>query len=220
MLEAIRENVDILSLGANLAMVLIWLVYLHLFLKSYRRHLRPSIIINRGAGTGLQARCLITNMSAEAIYIEGIILVLERDGEQWRTALSATSEIRKDENATQAPRPNRIQEGPLASGAFMDIGRFQDIVERAFGTVQTESDREDRLGFECFEIWVIARYTAEQQLVFVRSRFDVGRTKGNWALRPHQIENEEIRSGEKRRQMEEVLQHELERGLVPGQAKN
>ncbi len=217
MFEVSRENVEVLSLGASLAMVAIWLVYLHLFWKSYRRHLRPSIIINRGAGTGLDARCLISNMSAEAIFIEGIILVLEHEGQRWRTAIIGTDEIGEDEQTRDPLQPTRIHEGPLASGAFVDLGRFQQIVEHAFGTVKKESNSEDRLGFDCFEIWVIARYTSEQRMVFARRRFDVSHKKGNWVLRPYKAQTEEVRDGEKRRRIEETLQKELEKALVPNQ---
>jgi len=217
MLDAIRANADLLSLAATVAMVAIWLIYLHLFWKNYRRHLRPSIVINRGAGTGLDARCLVSNMSAEAIFIEGIILVLERENQYWSTAIITAGEIGEDgEGKTGLARPP-MHEGPLASGAYVDIGRFQDIVERAFGTVRRQGGRDDRLGFDGFEIWVIANYTAEQRLVHARRRFDIGRKEGNWALRPHQLETEvvRVRSDDERRRIENTLQTELEKTLIP-----
>ncbi len=187
-------------------MVTIWLIYLQLFWRNYRRQLRANIISNRGAGTGLDARCIIANMSAEAIFIEGIILVLERGGQRWSTAITKAKGLRQNADpAGSVP----MHEGPLAAGDHVDIGRFEDLVERSFEEVEGDSEA-DRLGLDSFEIWVIASYTAERRLVFARRRFSVDWHRTHWALQAEKLKTETIRRGPKRRRIEAVLQEHLD----------
>jgi uncharacterized protein with PhoU and TrkA domain len=42
-------------------------------LAGVRQQKRSDVLINRGTGAGLEARCMISNMSPEAIYIESVI---------------------------------------------------------------------------------------------------------------------------------------------------
>ena len=79
MLTWIAENTEVLNLAANVAMVVIWLAYLHVFLRSFRRQTRPKIVINLAAGSTLDAACFISNMSSEPIYVESIVAKLEVD---------------------------------------------------------------------------------------------------------------------------------------------
>lgn len=70
MLNWMTKNSDWLNVVANWAMVAIWIVYLQVFLRSFRRQTLPKIVINQAAGSSLDAACFISNMSSEAIYIE------------------------------------------------------------------------------------------------------------------------------------------------------
>src|SRR5690606_25677631 len=78
--EWMSQRQEFLNLLVNLGMLVVWIAYLQLFLANFRRQRRPNILINFGAGSGLSARCLVSNMSSEAIYIESIIAKLEGDG--------------------------------------------------------------------------------------------------------------------------------------------
>ena len=130
MLGWISAHSSVLTVVANFTMVGVWVIYLQLFWKSYRRQLQANILITPGAGTGLEARCLISNMSAEAIHIEAIFLVLEREGERWSTALTTLHRVREDEDAEDQVE-RAMHQGPLQPGAFVDVGKFADLVESA-----------------------------------------------------------------------------------------
>ena len=74
MLEWFAANSEMLNLVANWAMVIIWIAYLQIFLRSFRRQTLPKIVINRAAGSSLRASCFVSNMSSDAIYIESVIV--------------------------------------------------------------------------------------------------------------------------------------------------
>lgn len=211
MLELVRQNSGLISMAASVAMVAIWLIYLQLFWRSYRRQMRASVIIHLGAGTGMDAQCLISNMSAEAIHIEGIILVLTRGDESWRTTVTTAGGASHDAGGQTVPQ----HEGPLASGRFINIGRLQDLVDRAFSNVKEDKTAADRLGFDSFEIWVIADYSAEQNLVFARRGFNVQQAGGHWALRADRMRTETLRNGPRQRRIKRDLQEHLEKTLRP-----
>lgn len=92
----IASNHQVISALANIAMLLVWIAYLQVFVSSYRRQKRSNILINRGAGSGLEARCLISNMSAEAIYIESLIATAETPEERWSCPVTELLEGRSD----------------------------------------------------------------------------------------------------------------------------
>ncbi len=210
MLELLQQNSDLISMAASLAMVVIWLIYLQLFWRSYRRQLRASVIIHLGAGSGMDAQCLISNMSAEAIHIEGIILVLTRGDESWRTTVTTAGGASPKTGSMSVPH----HEGPLASGGYINIGRLQDLVDRALSNVKEDTEASNRLGFDSFEIWVIADYSAEQNLVFARRGFNVKRHAGRLALQADRMRTQTLNDGKRQRSIKNDLQDHLEKTLT------
>lgn len=81
MFQWIATNADTLNLLANWAMVVIWIAYLQIFLRSFRRQTLPKIVINRAAGSSLRASCFVSNMSSDAIYIESVVVKIETSAE-------------------------------------------------------------------------------------------------------------------------------------------
>ena len=74
MVEWISENSDLINAVSSAAMLLVWVAYLQVFLHSYRRQLRPKIVVNRAAGTALESSCFVSNMSSESIYTLNALL--------------------------------------------------------------------------------------------------------------------------------------------------
>ncbi|WP_135501300.1 hypothetical protein [Roseovarius aestuariivivens] len=214
MLDFLRQNSDLITVVASVAMVPIWMTYLQLFWSSYRRQLRASLIIHPGAGTGMDAQCLISNMSAEAIHVEGIILVLKCGKQRWSTAITAAGGLSEEATTKSGARIVTPHDGPLKSGEFLNIGRFQDLVERTYGKAGENEASPDRMEFDSFEIWVIADYSAEQKLVFARRVFQIAHRDGRWALRAERMTTESVR-GKRQRRIKQELQDHLEKALLP-----
>lgn len=198
MWDWIANHHQVIGALANIAMLFVWIAYLHVFVSSYRRQKRPSILINRGAGSGLEARCLISNMSAEAIYIESLIGTVETTEGRWSRPVTELQEGRSDQALA-------TKQGPLQAGHFVDIGSFQSLIEpvlRGGEGLGSDVAPDDWDKLVAFELKVIAVHGSEDILAGAMRRFDVVRQPGRVLLRGHVVGTEQIRS---RRRREKLL---------------
>ena len=79
MFEWISANKDVLNVLIGFGTLLVWVVYAQLLYNGYSRQRRPHVLINRGQHSDHRALCLISNMSAEAIFIQNIVVYLDTD---------------------------------------------------------------------------------------------------------------------------------------------
>ena len=128
MLQFMSDHIQVVNAVLNAAMVVIWVVYLQIFLISHRRQSRSVIHIDLGAAKGAQSRCLVTNLSSGALYVQGIVADLVRDDHMSRTIVTDRDEISEDETDNPMSRTNR---GTLQPGQTVDIGSLNDLVRRA-----------------------------------------------------------------------------------------
>ena len=77
MLGWIAANADVLGLLISFCTLLIWAVYAQLLYAGFRRQRQPSLMLNRGHGRGLDALCVVGNMSAEGIFVQYVTAELE-----------------------------------------------------------------------------------------------------------------------------------------------
>lgn len=209
MLEWMSEHQELLNLLVNLGMLAVWIAYLQLFLANFRKQRRPNILINFGAGSGLSARCLVSNMSSEAIYIESIIAKLEGDGTTQTCAVTDLEDLGA-ERVLEDPKQGTRQ-GPLASGGYMDIGEFRDLIERVLRSNGTPDDGQppSLVGGRVFELQVIANYGSENLLVGGERRFDLVERQGQLSLRPRGIDTRQITTRRERRRIARTLREHL-----------
>lgn len=209
MLEWMSQRQEFLNLLVNLGMLVVWIAYLQLFLANFRRQRRPNILINFGAGSGLSARCLVSNMSSEAIYIESIIAKLEGDGTTQTCAVTDLEDLGA-ERILEDPKQGTRQ-GPLASGGYMDIGEFRDLIERVMRSNGTPDDGQppSLVGGRVFELQVIANYGSENLLVGGERRFDLVERQGQLTLRPRGIDTRQITTWRERRRIARTLREHL-----------
>lgn len=74
MIEWVMENQQLITLLISASTLLVWVFYAQLLLLNFRRQRKPSLIINRGAGRGLGSLCLISNMSADPMFISQLVV--------------------------------------------------------------------------------------------------------------------------------------------------
>ncbi|MFC1457664.1 hypothetical protein ACETIH_13215 [Microvirga arabica] len=201
----IASNHQVIGAMANIAMLFVWIAYLQVFVSSYRRQKRSKILINRGAGSGLEARCLISNMSAEAIYIESLIVSVETTDGHWSYPVTELLEGRSDlELATR--------QGPLQTGQLIDIGSFQSLIQpvlrRGMGLDGTVAP-SDLDNLVAFEIKVIAVHGSEDLLSGAVRRFDVIRQQNRLLLKGHAVATQQIRSRRERKRLEDEVKADL-----------
>lgn len=184
----------------NGLMVLIWIAYLQVFLIGFRRQHRSDILITVGAGVGLKARCFITNLGLEPIYLLDIAVDIGTVDGDHRAIITDRTELSDDELNNPAEATNQ---GPLKSGSFIDIGSFETLVRRAGSKDQAFNPDED---VRWIEITVLAVTSATSDLAGASRKYIVRPDdSGDLHLWPTSVVAKQVRSRAGRRRLEKEL---------------
>jgi len=176
MIEWLKNNHALVSLAISASTLLVWVFYAQLLLLNFRRQRKPSLIINRGAGKGLGSLCLISNMSAEPMFINRLVVCLETS--KGPLELDVT-DIRQSIDEESVASPDLIihqttHQGPLRSGEFFHIGTFQGMLCRVAEQHGIELNGHRPAGdlqFYVLEIRAVAFYGPERHPIGVLRRF-------------------------------------------------
>lgn len=183
MLDWISQHQAVLAVIINLGTLAVWLIYAQLLYLGFRRQRRPRIIINRGRKKDVDALCIISNMSAEAIFIEYIIAELETtrgtismdvtDLDQ----LSNTGDDDTDNYAKRmGPTSDYTRQGPLESGGYLHIGTFSEVIQRLAveSGIEMQGHRpKGDLRFRSLTIRLIAIYGPEDKPIGAERSFEL-----------------------------------------------
>lgn len=207
MVEWIRDYRDVLSVLLNLGMLLVWLVYLQIFIAGFLRKRRPKLLIAEGAGSDLNARCLISNMSEDAMYIANIIASV-RGPKDSRSSSVIDIRAVPDETSRRDPK-QKTNQGPLEAGGYMDAGSFQDFVDRALTRGEDISSLMQR-GVCVLEVTVVAIYASEELPAAAMRHFSLVPSKGRVHLRPQSFDTRQIRSRRERKRLRRELERDIQ----------
>ncbi|WP_051631041.1 hypothetical protein [Afifella pfennigii] len=202
------ENSRALTVVTSTGTLLVWVVYLQLIVSGFRRQRRSTILINRGAGRGLGAHCLISNMSADAIYLTSIIATITTAERSYHRALT---DLRDLDEAMQGDPRSIFKQGPLQSGEYLDIGTFGDLIRQ----IGEQEDGDIPSGdwtsqVRSFELTAVAVYGADDFLVGARRTFLLrADDKGRIEICPTSVGSAQIRSRRERRAIGEMLRDYL-----------
>lgn len=222
MLDWISQHSDVLSVFTNFGTLLIWLVYAQLLYLGFRRQRRPRLIINRGKKKDINALCIISNMSAEAIFIEYIIAELKTskgtiimDITDFEQEYSDEEESfdeegnRQRRTLTQGNVSDNTRQGPLDSGDFMHIGSFDGLIKRLAreGSIEMDGHRpkDSDLQFECLTIRLIGVYGSEDMPVGSERSFDFIDNEHYCSLVPATWDTKRLASFRQRRKLRKMV---------------
>ncbi|KZY32406.1 hypothetical protein A3731_22185, partial [Roseovarius sp. HI0049] len=186
MVQFLAAHVQLVNAALNAAMIIIWFVYLQIFLISHRRQVRSLIHIDLGTAEGSQKRCLVTNLSAQAIYVQGIAADLGQDGHTSRMIVTEREEIGLDDVEDPMARTNR---GTLQPGETRDIGSLEDLIRRAQIRLDEEwtSDQIDNV-----TITVVAISGQVERIIGASKNFYVDRGASGLQFSPENILTQQI----------------------------
>ena len=197
------ENAAWLQVLVSVITGLVWLVYLQLFLTSIRHQRRSMILISRGGADTLDARCFVSNMGGEPLFLYHVIADAEAGGQ----VLSSEVTDRDDLDATSDRMPDEATNlGPLASGQFRDIGSYRQILSRTsrhLGRPQ-DSPPPDRL-----TLTVIAGAGHAAPVVAATRSFRLGTADGEVRLVPESQATRQVRSWLGRRRVRQRMERFL-----------
>ncbi|WP_332719263.1 hypothetical protein [Pelagibacterium mangrovi] len=204
MLEWFAANSEMLNLVANWAMVIIWIAYLQIFLRSFRRQTLPKIVINRAAGSSLRASCFVSNMSSDAIYIESVIVKIVNSTETIMCRITDFDAF--DEHDENADPKLRTYQGPLPPSQYTSLGKFDDLVAMVARRKEIDHERLKSAGDAItIQITIIADYASEDLLIGAKRSFRAEWQHDHWRLAEESPETEQIRSRAERKRISQML---------------
>lgn len=182
---------------------LVWVIYLQIIVLGLRRQRRTEILIHLGGSQGPDARTFVSNLGFEPIYVLEIILTLWSTDGARETSIADRTEVASED--LSSPSATTIQ-GPLKSGEFVDIGSFENLLQRARWSTSDELDPEN---MSRVELKVAAITAASSTIVAAYRQFDVTVLDGVIRLRPKKLYASQIRSWWGRHLLKRQLQSRL-----------
>ncbi|GEN26831.1 hypothetical protein HVA01_04770 [Halovibrio variabilis] len=196
-MEWLNDNAQAISAVASICTLFVWIFYAQLLYNGYVRQRRPRVIINRGKGIGIEAICLISNMSSEAIYIQHLVAVLHIHQRSYSLDVVEYQQQEDQQHNTRY----RTHQGPLASGGYLHIQSFGGIVEQ----VKRYWDIDDELLHEPniqLEIRAIAIYGSEDMPTGASRSFNIDfNAPPDHQLLPASIDTKRLNSRGQRKQV-------------------
>lgn len=196
-MQWIAEHRDTITTLTSIGTLLVWVVYLQVFVNSYRRQLRATLLITRGAGDGLDARCFLTNMSSGAVYVASVLVTLQT---QSQTTVRAVTDIRDGGGRIVEDAGRWTRQGPLANGERLDLGSFGSLAGQALSRTSAAGDPSD-LPLRSITIEVIGIYGSEDLPVGARRTFVLHKRDGDWQIAGQELSTRQIRSRRGRRKL-------------------
>lgn len=192
---SVQVVVSLLSTG-------VWIAYLHVFLSSYRRQTRSSLLISREGAHGLKGRCVISNMGSEPAFLMDVLAEFETEGTRFTASVIDRLELwERDED----PDCEFSAIGPMASGGYLDFGSFEDILRRAQISFDSRDFTRDLLKVRL--IAIAATSQARELVAACRSfEFDFGTDHDTVRIIPVEISAQQIRSRRKRKKLSKLLE--------------
>lgn len=206
MISWISQHSAALDTILSAAMTLIWVAYLQIFLVSYLRNRRSDILINVGAGVGLGARCFVSNLGLEPIYIVDVLVEIETKDGSFEAVITDRSELTEDQ---QRDPTHATNQGPMTSGGLVDIGSFRDLVTRT-----RRDDLQPEEDILSITVTVVAATAAHSTIVGACRTYDIVRDEDEAEgrqiqLHAHSISARQIRSWRGRRRLRERLRRRI-----------
>lgn len=203
-MQWLSQNIVLIEVAVAFGTMLIWAVYLQLLLLGFMRQRQSVILINRGGTRDQQARCIITNMGAEPIYLVDILAEIDAGGQRYWAKVTEREELR----GAQLQRPVEMtNQGPIRSGDFIDAGSFADLFQRA----RSRSDAPDDPGeADRLTLTVACTWGHAARVIGARRTFEVREESGRRVFCPRTVMTTQVRRGRLRRQLYRRLRGDLD----------
>ena len=204
MMNWVAQHSSALQVFLNGLMVLIWILYLQIFLTSFHRQRRSDVLITVGAGVGLKARCFVTNLGLEPVYLLDLHVEIETEKGTHQAKITDRTELSDEELNNPAEATNQ---GPLKSGESIDIGSFETLIKRASSGRQTFRPETD---VSSIEITALVAVAATSSLAGASRKYMIRPDEnGKVQLFPTTLIATQVRSRAGRRKLRKKLSHEF-----------
>ncbi|WP_298450126.1 hypothetical protein [uncultured Marinobacter sp.] len=210
MYKWIAEHHQVLSIVASFGSLLIWLVYAQLLYLGFRRQRSPRLIINRGRNKDINALCLISNMSAESVFVEYIIAKLETsEGEITMDVTDFEREYSEGDEQSPLDVRENTRQGPIECGGFLHIGTFCELIQRLarYENIEVvDGQPQGELEFTRLTLSLIGIYGPENMPVGAERSFDISVSGSRLGLKPASWDTKQLASIRQRRKLRRTVE--------------
>ncbi len=214
MIEWVIQNQPLITLVISASTLLVWVFYAQLLLRNFQRQRKPSLIINRGAGQGLGALCLVSNMSAEPMFINQLVVCVESSEGPLEVDVTDIRQSVGDDATPELAVHMTTHQGPLRSGDCIHVGTFRGMLRRVAERHGIELDGDRPLGgilFHGLEVRAVAFYGPERHPLGVVRRFRLlDLASPECRLLPESPYTRQLSSRRERRQVRRWLSKSIE----------
>lgn len=209
MLDWISNHSSVLQVFTSACTLAIWFFYAQLLYSSYRRNIRPRVLINKGVSIeDLDSPCLICNMSKEPIFIQCLVVELETSEGVYTSAATDSDEgIIKEKGAGSG---GKTRQGPLQEGACIDVSTFRELIRRAaeVGGIEVNDGcpTDPQIEFLSVRLTVVSIYGPEDHPFGAARSFSIDLSDNcNVRIQPMSLDTERLTSKKDRKQIREWL---------------
>lgn len=201
-LDWLIDHAAFVSALLSLGMLVVWLLYLQLFYSSLRRQTRPNLLIHQAGGFGGDSLCMVANLSERAVHVAAVLIDVRTERETTTWVPAPRRRVDPDDD-----RPlGRLLQGPLATGEYLTLGRFRDLLREAAGRLGGKPDA-DTLGQEFdLDVRVVAFVGPTTDPTGARRRFRVRLGPRGAEVRPAEVVPVQMSSRRQRREARRWLE--------------
>lgn len=218
MLDWIAQHQKILSVVASFSSLVIWIVYAQLLYLGFRRQRSPRLIINRGRNKDINALCLISNMSAESVFVQYIIAELHTS--QGTITMDVTDfeqEYNKGDENPERHNPasgavnvsENTRQGPIKPGGFSHIGTFKELVKRIARCEGIKMDGhmpQGDLELTHLTLRLIGIYGPENKPIGAERGFELAYNASEFSLSPASWDTKQLTSMRQRHKLKKIVE--------------
>lgn len=196
---------DYITPLSSAVMALIWVVYLQLFFRQYKRNSRPFLVVHHAQNESPDSLCLLVNMGKEPVHVLCVQAVIyDISGAERILTVTEYRRISADDRNIQ----QSLRQGPLHPGAYLLLGTFRNII---LGRKSEEDDAASLLEeVREFEIRAAVIHGPSSFPVGVRRRF-ILRHAGGTEIYPRNIYSEQL----SRKRDRQTVREWVESGINP-----
>lgn len=193
------EYSELISTLTGVGTLLVWVIYLQVFVSNYRRQLRATLLITRGAGYGLDASCFLSNMSSGPVFVQSVLITLETADE---TLVCPATDIQEKDGEAPSDARLRTRQGPIGSGEIRDIGSFSRLMRRALrGRVGSRNTDILERKVRAMIVEIVGVYGSEDLPIGARRRFVLVEDAETIRIEGEYLQTQQIRRKQERKRL-------------------
>lgn len=209
-MEFLINNSASLSAFASLLMTIIWIVYLNVVVKQYRRANRPFLIIHHAHDNDPGALCLFVNMSKEPVHIQCVLAKVRKNGEYIDQYITDFKQVSPDSTDIQS----HLKQGPIHSGGYLVLGTFREIIKGARSDTREEDEPEDEIydlqHVDSLELCLAVIHGPSSFPIGARRRFFLKHADGRTVIRAQSVYTEQLTGAKRKRTVRKWIEGRIE----------